>query len=74
MIVKFLKRVLYGFLILLLSFAVLMSIPRIWSSLNPQKAPLGYYFFAPTVIAVYTGLETLINKTPPIPENVVASN
>ncbi len=72
MVFKFLKKVLYGFLILLLSFAVLMSIPRVWSSLHPQKAPLGYYFFAPTVIAVYTGLESLINKTPAIPENVIA--
>lgn len=72
MILRFLKKVFYGFLILLFSFAVLMSIPRIWSSLHPQQAPLGYYFFAPTVIAVYTGLETLINKTPPIPENVIA--
>ena len=69
---KFLKKVLYGFLILLLTLVFLMFIPRIWSSLNPQKAPVGYYFIGPTMVALYTGLETIINKTPPVPDNVEA--
>ena len=69
---KLIKKVLYGFLILLLTVLVLMLIPRSWSALNPKKAPLGYYFFAPTVVAVYSGLESLINKTPAVPENVEA--
>lgn len=67
---RLLKKILYGFLILLLSLVVLMFIPRIWSSLNPKKAPLGYYFYVPTIVAAYTGLESLIDKTPPVPENV----
>jgi acetyl esterase/lipase len=48
-----------------------MFIPRTWSVLNSPKAPVGYYFRTPTIIAIYTGLESLINKTLPIPEGVV---
>jgi len=69
---KALKKVLYGFLILLLTLVILMFVPRTWSSLNPDDAPLGYYFEIPTIAAVYTGLDPLINKTPPVPENVTA--
>ena len=76
---KFLKRffygiliLFYGILILLLTFVLLMFIPRIWSSMNPKKAPMGYYFPTPTIAAVYTGLESLIDKTPGVPENVEA--
>jgi acetyl esterase/lipase len=72
MIIKILKKVIYSLLILLLAFAVLMLIPRTWSALNPKKAPLGYYFYVPTVLAVYSGLESLINKTPDLPANVEA--
>ncbi|MEI7829827.1 MAG: alpha/beta hydrolase [Prolixibacteraceae bacterium] len=67
---KILKKILYGFLILLLSLVFLMFIPRIWSSLNPEKPPMGYYFMLPTAIAYYSGIESLINKVPPVPENV----
>ena len=40
--------------------------------MNPKKAPMGYYFPTPTIAAVYTGLESLIDKTPGVPENVEA--
>ncbi len=69
---KILKKVLKGFLLLLATLIFLMLIPRIWSAINPQKAPIGYYYYPPTVAAIFTGLETLINKTPDIPENVEA--
>jgi len=69
---KLFKKILKGFLILLLSLVVLMFIPRIWSSLNPKKAPVGYYFYAPTIVAAYTGIESLIDKSPAIPEGVEA--
>ncbi len=69
---RFLKKVLYSFLILIITLVILMFVPRIWSSMNPKKAPMGYYFVGPTMVAIYTGLETLINKTPPIPDNVEA--
>ena len=69
---KFLKKVLIGFLLLLSVLIVLMLIPRIWSAANPKQAPMGYYYYPPTVAAIFTGLESLINKTPDIPENVEA--
>ncbi len=69
---KFLKKVLIGFLLLLSVLIVLMLIPRIWSAANPKKAPMGYYYYPPTIAAIFTGLESLINKTPDIPENVEA--
>lgn len=67
---KFIKKFFFGILLFLLSLIILMFIPRIWSSVNPKKAPMGYYFYVPTIAAVYTGLESLINKTPSVPENV----
>ncbi len=69
---KTIKRALYSILIALLLLVFLMFIPGIWSSLNPQKAPMGYYFEIPTIVALYSGLESLINKTPDIPDNVEA--
>jgi len=70
MVTKILKKIFLGILILLLVFVVLMFVPRMWSTMNPKKAPLGYYFYVPTVLAVYSGLESLINKTPEIPLDV----
>jgi acetyl esterase/lipase len=70
MIARALKKFFKSILVLLLFFTVLMFIPRIWSSMYPQKAPMGYYFRTTTILAVYSGIESLINKTPPIPENV----
>jgi acetyl esterase/lipase len=67
-----LKRALHSLLIALLFLVFLMLIPRIWSALNPKKAPMGYYFEIPTLVALYSGLESLINKTPEIPDNVEA--
>lgn len=71
MIKRVLKKVLLVLLAVLLFCAVLMSIPRIWSALHPGKAPLGYYFEAPTLLALVTGFESLIDKAPPVPENVL---
>ena len=71
MIKRFLKKVLLVLLALMLLFVVLMSVPRIWSALNPKKAPMGYYFEKPTLLALVTGLESMIDKAPPVPENVL---
>jgi acetyl esterase/lipase len=71
MIKRILKKVLVVLLAVLFLFAVLMSIPRIWSALHPKKAPMGYYFETPTLLALVTGLESLIDKAPPVPENVI---
>jgi acetyl esterase/lipase len=67
---KIIKRILWGFLSILLLFCVLMIIPRTWSALNPKKPPLGYHFVAPAYLAIGIGLEELINKTPDIPEDI----
>ncbi len=69
---RFLKKVLYALLLAMLTLVFLMLVPRMWSSLHPKKAPMGYYFYVPTIVAAYTGLESLINKTPAVPENVEA--
>ncbi|MEI7421797.1 MAG: alpha/beta hydrolase [Prolixibacteraceae bacterium] len=71
MIKRILKKVLVVLLAVFVLFVVLMSIPRIWSALNPKKAPMGYYFETPTLLALVTGLESLIDKAPPVPENVI---
>lgn len=70
MFLKIIKRTLQAIAFLVGIFFILMLIPRTWSAMNPKKAPLGYYFELPVMIALYTTLEPLINKTPAIPENV----
>ncbi len=71
MITKILKKILFGILFLLVAFIVLMLVPRTWSALNPKKAPMGYYFETPTLLALVSRLEPIINKTPAVPDNVV---
>ena len=67
---KIFKRILYGFLGILLLFCLLMVTPRIWSALNPEKPPLGYRFVPLAYLAIGLGLEDLINKTPEIPSDI----
>lgn len=64
------KRLVFVIAGVILVFVLAMLTPRIWSALNPRKPPVGYFYKLPTVIAVYSGLETLINRTPPMPEGV----
>jgi acetyl esterase/lipase len=75
MMYKILKKFLLVLSMLLALMILLILTPRIWSALNPGKPPMGYYFLAPTVLAVYTGIESLAEKTPKVPDNVeVAKN
>jgi len=67
---KILKRLLLSLLSLLVIFCILMVTPRLWSALNPKKPPVGYHFLIPTYLAIETGLEKLINKTPEIPADI----
>lgn len=67
---KFIKRLLFGLLIILILSCLLMVTPRVWSALNPEKPPVGYHFVAPAYLAIGIGLEELINKTPDIPEDI----
>jgi Esterase/lipase len=65
-----LKSVLKGFLALILGAAILLCIPRLWSAITPNKPPLGYYFEIPTYLALYAGLEKMIDKEPTVPASV----
>jgi acetyl esterase/lipase len=65
-----LKSFLYGLLIIFIISCLLMVTPRLWSVLNPEKPPVGYHFLAPSYLAIWLGLEELINKTPDIPEDI----
>jgi acetyl esterase/lipase len=65
-----LKCVLIGLLILLSISCLLMVTPRLWSDLNPEKAPVGYYFEVPAYLAIGLGLEKMIDKTPEIPKDI----
>jgi len=67
---KWLKRVLIIVAALLGVVFFLLSIPRIWSALNYDKPPLGYYFIAPVYPAVWTGLERLVNLKPGVPSDI----
>jgi len=67
---KYVKRFFSGLAGLILLFVIAMLIPRLWSAMNPGKPPVGYFYRLPTIIAVYSGLESLISRTPPMPEGV----
>ena len=67
---KIIKRILFGLLVVVLAFFLLICTPRLWSALNPGKPPVGYHFMLPTYIAVGVGLEKLVNTTPEIPESI----
>ncbi len=67
---KTLKRVLWGILILLLSFLLIMSVPRILGVFMPGKAPIGYHFETLDYAAVYLGFEKAIDHNPAVPVNI----
>ncbi|MDP2338770.1 MAG: alpha/beta hydrolase [Bacteroidota bacterium] len=67
---KILKRILFGLLIILISFCLLMVTPRLWSVLNPEKTPVGYHFEALDFLAIRVGLEKMIDRTPDIPADI----
>jgi acetyl esterase/lipase len=71
MLKKTLKKTLYGLLICLVGLIVLMLIPRTWSALHPKDPPMGYYYEKATILALVTGLESMIDREPPVPENVL---
>lgn len=69
---KITRRILFSLLVVVLAFALLISIPRLWGAINPEKPPVGYHFMLPTYLAVGIGLEKLVDRTPAIPENIEA--
>jgi acetyl esterase/lipase len=64
------KRILFGLLTLFIILFLLMIIPRVWSALYPEKPPVGYHIVVADYLAVLTGLEHLINKTPDVPSDI----
>jgi acetyl esterase/lipase len=64
------RHILFSLLFLLIIFFLLMITPRVWSVLNPGKPPVGYHFVVADYLAVLTGLEELVNKTPEIPADI----
>ena len=69
---KVLKRVLYGFVILVVLAAGLMLLPRGYSIVFPERPPAGYHFLATSYLAIGVGLEKLIDLKPEVPENIHA--
>src|SRR5688572_13784555 len=67
---KIVKRILYGFLILIVLCVVLMLTPKAYSFLFPAKPPIGYHFLSSTYLALGVGLEDLIDTAPAVPEGL----
>jgi acetyl esterase/lipase len=67
---RILKRILYGLLTFLILCILWVILPRTWSALNPKKPPVGYYFTPPAYLALWTGVEKLVDLTPAIPQDI----
>lgn len=67
---RIVKLILKGFLGLILIASILLCIPRLWSAITPNKPPMGYYFETPTYLALYAGLEKMIDKEPAVPASI----
>jgi acetyl esterase/lipase len=74
MISKILKYLLTSLLVILIISIIVVVMPRIWSALNPEKPPVGYHFMAPVYVALWTGLEKLVNTAPKVPGDIEEIN
>jgi acetyl esterase/lipase len=70
MICKIFKYLSAFLLIILIISIIAVITPRIWSALHPEKPPVGYHFMAPAYVALWIGLEKLVNTAPQIPGNI----
>ena len=70
MILRILKLFLFGLLAIFIIFILWMIFPRLWSSLNPDKPPMGYYFTPPAYASILLGIEKLADLEPAVPENI----
>ncbi len=70
MTLRILKSFLFGLLAILSLFILWMIFPRIWSSLYPDKAPVGYYFTPPLYASIWLGIEKLADLEPAVPEDI----
>jgi len=69
---RLLKPSLFALLGILVICILWVITPRIWSALNPSKPPAGYYIMAPAYLALWTGLEKLIDTEPDLPGGIEA--
>jgi acetyl esterase/lipase len=67
---KKIKNILLSILVFFILIFLLMIAPRVWSALYPEKPPVGYHFVVADYLAITTGLEKLINKTPDVPSDI----
>ena len=67
---KIVKRILFSLLIVFILFSLVMVSPRLWSVIYPDKPPVGYHFESLDYLAVATGLESVINKSPEVPAEI----
>ncbi len=70
MIIRILKKIALGLLVLLILSGVFLVTPRLWSAVNSAKAPVGYGSLVPTYVAIKLGIETMINRRPPVPSDI----
>lgn len=70
MVIRLLKSFFIGLFVILSLFALWMILPRIWSSLNPDKTPVGYWFTPPAYAAIWLGIDKLADLEPAVPENI----
>ena len=70
MISRISKRILYGLLIIVILIIMWLILPRTWSAMNPGKPPVGYYSTPVAYLALWVGLEDLVNLTPEVPQDV----
>jgi len=70
MVGKILKRVLLIAAGLLLSGVILLVMPRVISSLRPEKPPIGYHFMPAAFISLWLGIEELADLVPAVPGDI----
>ena len=70
MALRILKSFLLGLLAVIIIFFFWMVFPRVWSSLNPTKPPMGYYLTPVAYAAIWLGIEKLAELEPAVPANI----
>jgi len=69
-LLKIVQKVLKVVIVLSLAIVFLMILPRLYSIILPQKPPVGYFAKSPVYLAIFTGLEKVIDKAPSVPQGV----
>lgn len=67
---KTLKYLLRVLIIVLIISIIGVVLPRTWSVLHPEKPPVGYHFIPPAYVALWIGLEKLVNTSPEVPDEI----